>query len=252
MYLFHSLGIASSQVSVSVSCLVMPYCLQPHGLQPTSLLCPWDFSRQGYWSGLPFPSPGDLPNPGIEPRSPALQADSLPTELQGKPSDCANTSDNRTNYCTMLIFLFFKKAFIYLLSLWFFFSTTCLSNDWHIYFSNDQSILPPYPQISFQKSTAFLFQWRWAPLWTCYSVVILGQSLISRVRAPFLCPVTFCLVCCFIFPMAYVPVVAQEWVQKVKLIQLSFFSQLFLLKEFDQVSNSKLKFFVHKNFSFIF
>ena len=43
------------------------------------------FSRQGYWSGLPFPSPGDLPNPGIEPRSPALQADSLLTELQGKP-----------------------------------------------------------------------------------------------------------------------------------------------------------------------
>ena len=40
------------------------------------------FSRQGYWSGLPFPSPGDLPNPGIEPRSPALQADSL---LPGKP-----------------------------------------------------------------------------------------------------------------------------------------------------------------------
>ena len=42
------------------------------------------FSRQGYWSGLPFPSPGDLPNPGTEPESPAMQADSLPTELQGK------------------------------------------------------------------------------------------------------------------------------------------------------------------------
>ena len=42
------------------------------------------FSRQGYCSGLPFPSLGDLPNPGIEPGSPALQADSLPTELQGK------------------------------------------------------------------------------------------------------------------------------------------------------------------------
>ena len=39
------------------------------------------FSRQEYWSGLPFPSPGDLPNPGTEPRSPALQADSLLTEL---------------------------------------------------------------------------------------------------------------------------------------------------------------------------
>ena len=43
------------------------------------------FSRQEYWSGLPFPSPGDLPNPGIEPGSLALQADSLPNELQGKP-----------------------------------------------------------------------------------------------------------------------------------------------------------------------
>ena len=43
------------------------------------------FSRQGYWSGLPFPSPGDLPGPGIEPRSPALQADALPSETAWKP-----------------------------------------------------------------------------------------------------------------------------------------------------------------------
>ena len=43
------------------------------------------FSRQEYWSGLPFPSPRNLPNPGIKPRSPASQADSLLTELQGKP-----------------------------------------------------------------------------------------------------------------------------------------------------------------------
>ena len=41
------------------------------------------FSRQEYWSGWPYPSPGDLSNPGIEPGSPALQADSLPAELQG-------------------------------------------------------------------------------------------------------------------------------------------------------------------------
>ena len=40
---------------------------------------------QEYWSGLPCPSPGDLPNPGTEPRSPALQADSLPAQLPGKP-----------------------------------------------------------------------------------------------------------------------------------------------------------------------
>ena len=52
---------------------VMPDSLQPHGLQPTTHLS-MGFSKQGYWSGLPFPSPGDHPNPGIEPRSPALQA----------------------------------------------------------------------------------------------------------------------------------------------------------------------------------
>ena len=43
------------------------------------------FFRQQYWSGLPFPSPGNLPNPGIKPRYPALQADSLPFEPPGKP-----------------------------------------------------------------------------------------------------------------------------------------------------------------------
>ena len=42
------------------------------------------FFRQEYWSGLPFPSPGDLPNPGIEPGSPTLQADALPSEPPGK------------------------------------------------------------------------------------------------------------------------------------------------------------------------
>ena len=45
------------------------------------------FSRQEYWSGLPFPSPRDLPNTGIKPRSPALGADSLPAEPQGKPKN---------------------------------------------------------------------------------------------------------------------------------------------------------------------
>ena len=44
-----------------------------------------EFSRQEYWSGLPFPSPGDLPHPGIEPRSHALQADALSSEPPGKP-----------------------------------------------------------------------------------------------------------------------------------------------------------------------
>ena len=46
-----------------------------------------EFSKPEYWSGQPFPSPGDLPNPGIEPRSPVLQADSSPAEPQGKPKN---------------------------------------------------------------------------------------------------------------------------------------------------------------------
>ena len=53
---------------------------------------PWaiqsmEFSRPEYWSGQPFPSPGDLPNPGIKPRYPALQMDSLPAEPPGKPKN---------------------------------------------------------------------------------------------------------------------------------------------------------------------
>ena len=44
------------------------------------------FSRQEYWSGLPFPSPGDHPDPGIEARSPALEADALTSEPPGKPN----------------------------------------------------------------------------------------------------------------------------------------------------------------------
>ena len=47
------------------------------------------FPKPEYWSVLPCPLPGDLPNPGIEPRSPALQADSLPPEPPGKPEDTA-------------------------------------------------------------------------------------------------------------------------------------------------------------------
>ena len=44
-----------------------------------------EFSRQEYWSGLPFPSPGDLPDPGMKPRSSTFQADSLPSKPPGKP-----------------------------------------------------------------------------------------------------------------------------------------------------------------------
>ena len=64
---------------------VMSNSLWPHELQLARLLCPWIISRQKYWSGLPFPPPGieSLPHPGIELRSPILQADSLQSEPPG-------------------------------------------------------------------------------------------------------------------------------------------------------------------------
>ena len=70
-----------------LSCSVMSDSLRPHGLQPTRFLCPWGSSRQEHWSGFPCLSPGDLPNPGIKPRSPALQAGSLLSEPPGKPKN---------------------------------------------------------------------------------------------------------------------------------------------------------------------
>ena len=56
------------------------------------------FSRQEYWSGLPFPSPGDLPDPGIEPGSPTLEADALTSEPPGKPQLKAIIN---YNYCVL-------------------------------------------------------------------------------------------------------------------------------------------------------
>ena len=52
--------------------LVPSDSLEQYGLQPVRLLCPWGFSKQEYWNGLPCPLPADLPNPGIKPRSPTL------------------------------------------------------------------------------------------------------------------------------------------------------------------------------------
>ena len=62
----------------------MSNSLQPHELYPPGSFS-MGFSRQEYWSGLPFPSPGDLPDSEIKPRSSALQAKSLPSEPPGKP-----------------------------------------------------------------------------------------------------------------------------------------------------------------------
>ena len=66
------------------------------------------FSRQEHWSGLPFPSPGDLPDPGIEPRSPALQADILTSEPPGKPLTYLQIHNLNTH--TLSSSLFFPRV----------------------------------------------------------------------------------------------------------------------------------------------
>ena len=77
-------------------CSVESDSFRPHGLQPTRLLCPWDFSRQEYWRRLPFPPSEDLPHPGIEPVfptslvSPTLASRFFTTAQPGKP--CPNYS----------------------------------------------------------------------------------------------------------------------------------------------------------------
>ena len=84
MYWYKVYNLVISAVSVVISLLyimlVAQSCptLRPHGLS-------MEFSRQEYWSGFPFPSPGYLPDPGIEPGSPTLEADALTSEPPGKP-----------------------------------------------------------------------------------------------------------------------------------------------------------------------
>ena len=73
------------RVYVCVSCSVVSNSLQLHGLQLTKAPRSMEFSRQEYWSGLPFSFPGDHPNPGIKPRSPSLQADFYHLSHQGSP-----------------------------------------------------------------------------------------------------------------------------------------------------------------------
>ena len=63
-----------------------------------------EFSRQEYWGGLPFPDPGDLPNPGIEPLYPALQADSLLRSHQGSPVLLHSLPTNLLSYKSPVAF----------------------------------------------------------------------------------------------------------------------------------------------------
>ena len=87
-----------------LSCSVTSDSLWPPGWQPARLLCPWGFSRQEYWSELPCPPPGDLPNPGIELGSLALQEDSLPVEPAGKPTVYVG--------CIFYVYLKFKEILV--------------------------------------------------------------------------------------------------------------------------------------------
>ena len=73
-----------------------------------------EFSRQEYWTGQPFPSPGDLPNPGIKLRSPTLHTDSLPSELPGKTNKNYNFLKYQDQYYLLPIFGIFQHLiFIY-------------------------------------------------------------------------------------------------------------------------------------------
>ena len=111
------------------------WLLWPHGLEP----CPWDFSRQEYWGGLPFPPPGDLPDPDIEsvpPASPSLAGGFFTTEPPGKPHlGHAGTykmvskyllTKSTHRYPVLPHFLFFPSTH-YVPSQWCF----CQKNAWH-------------------------------------------------------------------------------------------------------------------------
>ena len=77
-----------------------------------------EFSRQEYWSGLPFPSPEELPNPGIEPWSPASQADSIPFELQGISLEvdgkclCPSVIGNALGKCQLVVDRYSDSSFL--------------------------------------------------------------------------------------------------------------------------------------------
>ena len=92
---------------------LMSDSLQPLGQRRPVGYSPWGFFRQEYWSGLPCPPPGNLPNPEIEPRSSTLQADSLPPELPGKPwGHYAKWKSQKKNgkYCMFSFLWGIKKA----------------------------------------------------------------------------------------------------------------------------------------------
>ena len=90
-------------------CAVLSYLVmsdsEHHGLQPHQAPLSLGFSRQEYWSGLPCPPPEDLPKPGTEPRSPALQEDTLLPEPLGKPVYIHMVVSIYTDLCIYMLLL---------------------------------------------------------------------------------------------------------------------------------------------------
>ena len=86
-----NLPLCSSLLPRSMSECMSSECIRKISINQNLLPQSKQFAGQEYWSGLPFPSLGDLPNPGIKPGSLALQADSLPSESPGKPKFASST-----------------------------------------------------------------------------------------------------------------------------------------------------------------
>ena len=133
--------LSSSNLLVSV----VSDSVHPHGLKPVRLLRPWGYSRQEYCTGLPCHPPGDLPDPGIEPRSPTWQVDSLPSEPPGKPwsllifmSIKSVMLSNHLILCHLLLLL---PSVITSIRVFFSESALCIRcpMDWSFSFSNSPS-----------------------------------------------------------------------------------------------------------------
>ena len=99
------------------------------------------FSRQEFWSGLPFPSPGDPPDPGS---IPTLQADSLPTELQGKPRTHTHTHTHTQSFFIVFSSMVYHRALTLVpCAIQCYFCAHSIYNRFHLLIPNSQSISPP-------------------------------------------------------------------------------------------------------------
>ena len=110
---------------------------------------PMGFSRREYWSGLPFPSPGDLPDPGIEPRSPALQADTLTSEPPGR------------FFLLLFYFVMFPKLY------------------YDNFFTNVYPWIFPLKNISYEYKNMHLYQVQLWGFWFWATVVVQPLQVVS-------------------------------------------------------------------------